>query len=388
MLSDYETIVAGLGAVGSAALYQLARRGVKVLGIDRFHPPHHRGSSHGETRITRLALGEGNHYVQFVLRSHEIWQELESETGKELYGATGGLFFGSQEGRTETHGAEDFLGATIRVAEAHGIPHEVLDRAAMGERFPQFRYPEDAVGYFEPSAGFLRPEACVAAHVEAAKQRGANIHSGEQVVRWERDGQGVRLITDKEEYACAKLVLCAGPWMPGLLPELRTLARTYRQVQFWFKPDGPPELFRPDRMPVCIRIPDSTSGMFYGLPVVGEDEGGLKIAGEQFEHTCDPDRLEREVTEAEKQHMYELASPSLRISRDCVRSVACQYTVVPDYDFVIDRLPEADNIWIASACSGHGFKHSAGVGEALAGLVAEGTTPFDLWPFRLSRFQD
>jgi sarcosine oxidase len=375
-----------LGAMGSATMYQLARRGVRVLGIDRFHPPHDRGSSHGDTRITRLALGEGEQYVQFARRSHEIWRELEEATGRTLLRQVGGLIYGSTRSRSEAHGSADFLQTTIAVAQRHGIPHEVLDAAAMRERFPQFHFRDDELGCLEHTAGFVHPEACISAQLEMARRLGAELHEGEQVTAWESTGNGMRVSAGKGCYQASKLILCAGAWLPGLVHELGARARVFRQVLFWLDSDGPHEQFDPEHMPVYIRVPDSDTPMFYGFPAINGPAGGMKIAGEQFEQASTPDKIRTEVSTDEIKAMHALASPHLRIGPNCIRSVACKYTVTPDFGFVIDHHPGTDRVWLASACSGHGFKHSAAIGEALAEVCTIGSTSFDLSAFELGRF--
>jgi sarcosine oxidase len=383
-----DVIVAGLGAAGSAALYQLGRRGVKAFGLDRFRPPHDRGSSHGDTRITRLALGEGAQYVQFARRSHEIWRELEAATGRTLFREVGGLYFGSTSRCGQAHGAVDFLQTTIDVARQHHIPHELLDAAALKKRFPQFRFRDDERGCLEHTAGFVHPEACIAAQLEVAARLGAEIHTDEQVTSWKTSGDGVEVQTDRGCYTAGRLILTAGAWLPMLVPELATAARVFRQMLFWFEPEGMHELFTPERMPVYIRVPDSGTNMFYGFPAIDGPGRGLKIAGEQFDQTTSPDEVKPEVSANEMAAMYTVASPHLRITSRCVRTVVCKYTVTPDFHFVIDHAPSTERVWFASACSGHGFKHSAAVGEALAELVSDGRTRFDLSPFRFARFAD
>lgn len=380
-MSRPDVIVVGLGAVGSAALYQLARRGVRALGIDRFQPPHDQGSSHGETRITRLAIGEGAPYVQFVRRAHQTWRELEAVTGRSLLCSVGGLVFGSAGTCGAAHGRGDFLETTIEVAEKHGIVHEVLEGAALGNRFPQFRWRGDERGYFEPEAGFVRPEECIAAQLESAARLGAEIVTGERVMAWKSSGAGVEVTTERGRYEAAKVILSAGSWLPSWMPALRERGGVYRQVLFWFEPDGPHEIFTLERMPVFIHVAEKQEEMFYGFPAIGGPGGGLKIAGEQFNRETAPDDLQREVAPGEAAAMHALAAPHLRITSRCVRAVACKYTMMPDFKFVIDRYPESEHVLFASACSGHGFKHSAGVGEALAELAVNGATQFDLSEF-------
>ena len=369
--------------MGAATTYQLARRGVNVIGIDRFTPPHDQGSSHGDTRITRLALGEGAQYLPFARRSHEIWRELEAATGRTLFRQTGGLVFSSLEGRSPAHGNTDFLQTTIGVARRHHIPHEVLDASTMARRFPQFRFAGDETGCFEPSAGLVHPEACIAAQLELAREMGARLITQTQVRRWQADGSGVVIETDSGRVRADRQVITAGAWLPDLVPELRPLTRICRQVLYWFDLDHSTQAFESEDMPVFIRVPDSRADMFYGFPAVNGKQGGLKIATEQFSTTCEPDHVNRTVTPAEAQAMHELASPHVRILPRLLRSAVCKYTITSDFHFLIDRHPESPNIWLASACSGHGFKHSAAIGEALAQQVTQGRSDCDLCAFTI-----
>jgi sarcosine oxidase len=377
-----EVVVIGLGAMGSATLYQLAKAGVHALGIDQFQPPHNRGSSHGETRITRLALGEGEAYVPLVKRSHEIWRELESATGSSLLHQVGGLIFAGSNGRKAAHGAEDFLKTTCEVAAKHQIQHERLTTDEMSERFPQFKFHSGESGYYEPEAGYVRPEACIQAQLDQARILGAGIRFNESFHSWRKDGEGFCIKTDQCTYRTERIVLTAGPWIGKLVPEWQPVTRTYRQLLHWFQTDGPKDMFSPENMPIFIRVPDATHSMFYGFPELGGSGKGLKIAGEQFDIPCNPDLLDKTVTSEETQTMFESASTHLRIRAKCIRSVACQYTVTPDFGFLIDHHPENNKVWIASPCSGHGFKHSAGIGEVLSKALTENTTPDTLSPFQ------
>jgi sarcosine oxidase len=383
---SWDAIVVGLGAVGSAAVYQLARRGVRVLGVDRFHPPHDLGSSHGETRITRLAVGEGEEYVPLVRRSHAIWQELEQATGRTLLRSVGGLFFGPGGERGETHGAADFLETTIRVAARHGIPHEILDATALEQRFPQFRYRGDEVGYYEPEAGFVHPEDCIAAQFQEARRLGAELRLGQPVEGWRETGSGGAAVDVGGRMESAeRLILCAGAWMGEMVPELAPRLQVYRQVLGWFEPEGAPELFSEDRLPVFIRVPGRGESMFYGFPSVTGGTAGVKVATEQFETLGTADRIGPEVDPGEPARLHAVLAPHLRISPRCVRAVACKYTVTAGFRFLIDRMPGSDRVWVASACSGHGFKHSAAVGEALAEMSIGGRPAFGEGVFRWQR---
>ena len=386
MQASADVIVVGLGAAGSAALYQLAKRGVAALGIDSFQPPHQHGSSHGDTRITRLALGEGSHYVPLARRSQEIWRELESASGRHLFRRVGCLIYGSRTTRSAAHGAADFLRTTVDVARQHGIAHELLDATALRLRFPQFRFCDDDYGCFEPSGGFVHPEACITAQLDQARRCGARTHTDERVTGWTSSAGGIEVTTNRATYTADRLILTAGAWLPALVPVLTDHVRVCRQVMFWFVPEGDHASFTPERMPVYVRVSDTPGRMFYGFPAIDGPGGGLKIAGEQFERADGPDEIDPEVSADEEAAMYARAAPHLHIGARCVRAVVCKYTVTPDFDFAIDHPPETERVWFASACSGHGFKHSAAVGEVLAEIIVSGKTRFDLSRFSLDRF--
>lgn len=374
-----EVIVAGVGAVGSAALWQLARQGIRALGLDPRLPPHDHGSSHGETRITRVALGEGEVYVPFVRRAHELWRALEEATGETLFRQIGGLIYGPAGGGG-AHGVGDFLARTIEVARSQSVAHEILDARALAARFPALRLGGDELGYFEPSAGILHPEACIRAQLDLAQRAGARLSVGERLVSFTSTGDRVLVETDRGRHEAGGLILTAGAWLPGLSQGAVT-ARVYRQVLFWFEPEGPAEWFGPDRLPVYIRIPGSRGVMFYGFPVVPGGTLAVKVAGEQLEESAEPDAIDDRVSAEEIRGMFEHAAPHLRLTERCVRTAVCKYTVTSDFRFRAGPHPEHPRVWLASACSGHGFKHSAAIGEALAELAAGGRSTLSLEPF-------
>jgi sarcosine oxidase len=380
-----DVIVVGLGAMGAATLYQLARRGVRALGIERFHPPHDRGSSHGESRITRQAIAEGAEYLPFVRRSHEIWRGLEADTGESLLWAVGGLFLSRQAGMVRHHGQLDFVGRTTEVARRHHIPHEALTAAQVLERFPQFRLVGDEVAYYEPGAGLLRPERCVAVQLDRARAHGALTRTGEMVRRIAPDSSEVRVTTDITTYVAGSAVIAAGAWLPALLGDpFPKLLGVYRQVLYWFAPHDP-SAFAPGRFPIFIWTHGpSEQEHFYGFPVISE---GVKLATEQFVETTDPDQVRREVsrTEITSMHARHVRDRLLGVSDRCLRAESCLYTVTPDFRFVIDEHPDSARVIVASPCSGHGFKHSAALGEAIAERVSTGRSALDLAPFSLAR---
>ncbi|TPE60606.1 N-methyl-L-tryptophan oxidase [Sandaracinobacter neustonicus] len=370
-----EVIVIGLGAVGSATAWQLARRGVKVLGIDRWHPPHAMGSTHGETRITRTAIGEGEQFVPLVRRSDEIWAELEERNGP-LGLRCGALIIGAEGGSTVMHGRPGFVAGTVAAAQAFGVPYEVLTAAECRRRFPAFHPADSDLVYYEPGAGMLFPERCVVAQLDAAREAGAMLRTGEQMLRYENISGGVRITTDKGVYEAAEAVLAAGAWSPGFAPTALARTSVTRQLLHWLQPQHP-ALFEAGRCPVYIWAHGPTSDdSFYGFPLVpGAEANGVKIADEQFLNPIDdPDHVNRDSSDAETDalHADHLDGRLSGLGRTALRRATCLYTSTADAGFILDRLPGTDAITLVSACSGHGFKHSAAVGEQVALMVHEG----------------
>jgi sarcosine oxidase len=382
----YDVVVAGLGAMGSAATYQLAKAGVSVLGLDRFQPPHAVGSTHGDTRITRVAVGEGLAYVPLVRRSHEIWRALEQESGVEILSQRGALVM-APPGRGAMHGSESFLDHTVAAARAHGVEHELLDTAELAARFPQLSLAGDEHGYLEPGGGFVRPERAVEVQLRLARERGATIAVDERVLGYDDRGTHVAVRTTHGTVEASSLVVTAGPWVPELVPELAPAVRIHRQVLFWFDVRDPSSYPAMRDLPVYIWWPGTDrSEMIYGFPMLDGPSGGAKVAREQYDVATTPDAVPRDVTADEIEEMYEhrvrLRLPAL--SGRCVKSRVCLYTVTEGSRFLIDRLPSMPNVIVASPCSGHGFKHSAAIGECLAQLATQGGSAIDLSPFALT----
>ena len=381
-------VVIGLGGVGSAALYQLACRRKRVLGLDQFEPPHALGSSHGDSRITRQAIGENVAYSPLALRSHEIWRELERATGDELLMITGGLMMASDESTEIFHGTSKFLDQTIAAARKYGIAHELLDSRDIARRFPQFQLDGSEVGYYERGAGVLRPELCVAAHLKQATARGASVHTNERVVALEPAAGETALSvrTEQETYEAGTVVLAAGPWLPRFCPPawLRRI-RVTRQVMYWFRPEHELD-FRPGTFPVFVWI--SGNRFLYGLPWLDGAAAGVKVATEQADVETTADTVDRTVSSAEiemfARDFLEERLPGL--TGECVRAETCLYTQTPGADFLIDWHPDMPRVLVASPCSGHGFKHTAALGEVLADMI-DGRPPLvdpDLFSSRRS----
>jgi sarcosine oxidase len=381
-----DVVVVGLGAVGGATAHRLAVAGIDVIGVDRFAPPHEAGSSHGGTRITRLAVGEGDAYVELVARSHELWREAEAATGASLLVPCGGLVLGAP-GDGGQHGVGDFTAATIGVATRHGIDHEVLGAEEVRTRFPTFAVTDDVVAYFEPSAGYLRVEDCVATQLRLAERAGASLRRDEEVLAWSPRGAGVRVETARGTIDAGRVVLAAGAWTPTLVPELAPLLTVEREVQYWFEATAAHEALA--RLPIFIWFHDPAPGsLVYGFPAVDGVGGGVKVATETYGSPTDPTTVERRVSpdEVATFHRSHVAGRLPLLSSRCRRAVVCLYTVTPDFGFVVDVVPECDRAIVVSACSGHGFKHAPAIGEAVAHEIAAGVRPRSLAPFSLDRF--
>lgn len=386
MSESFDVVVIGLGAMGSAALYQLARRGVKVLGIDRFHPPHHLGSTHGETRITRQGIGEGEAYVPLALRSHEIWREIEAETGSDLLHTVGALIISHPDDAVERPGRTSFFRRSVDAAKRFGIPHEVLDARAIRERFPHILPDEAEVAYYEPGGGFLDPEACVASNLTLAARFGARTRLDTIVTGIKDAGTGVILDIAGEKLAAGEVVVSAGAWAGQLLgTPFSDLLKPTRQVMHWFEIEPQAaDIWR--RSPVFM-WPHGENGddFFYGFP--SRDGLSFKTADEFYGPGSDPDRIDRTVPEADSRRMFDahLKGRFRGLTGTRTKAVTCLYTATATGTFLIDRHPALENVLAVSPCSGHGFKHSAAIGEAVAEMITQGQSTIPLDAFSLGR---
>jgi sarcosine oxidase len=327
-------------------------------------------------------------YVPLAQRSHQLWREIEHETGADLLTTNGVLIMASPGLHVRHHGKTGFLETTIEAARAFSIEHEVLSAAEIGARFPQFRLAGDETGYFEPSGGFLRPEAAVTAQLQLARRLGAVIHSEEMITGYTQQGEGVSLTTTRGRYDAGVLVLAIGAWVGEMLgkPYAGSFAIS-RQLLHWYAVAGPVDDYLPDRFPVFI-WDDHGSG-FYGFPAVGGKSGGVKVAAETSLDSATVADVRRDVSAAEELELYDAVIKDRipGLARECIRAVSCIYTTTPDGDFVVDRHPEHRSVMVLSACSGHGFKHSAALGEAVAAEIFGETARVDLTPFRFDRLR-
>jgi len=367
--------VLGLGGMGSATLFHLARRGVRVLGLERFDVVHEYGSSHGLTRIIRLAYWEHPTYVALLRRSYELWRELETLSGERLLHITGSVDAGPVDGSI-------FSGA-LKSSELHGLPHEVMDGGELQRRFPGYRLPKAMQCLFQPDGGFLLPERCNVAHVAQAQARGAEVHCREPVLDWGAGSGRVWVRTARARYEARRLVICAGAWASKLVPDLNGLAVPERQVLAWLQPERP-EYFQPDTFPVFNLEVDE--GRYYGLPsflVPGFKFGKYHHRGE----TVDADSVNREPEPEDEEllrtfarrYFPDGAGPTLMLK-------TCLFTNSPDRHFILDLHPDHPEVAIAAGFSGHGYKFCSVIGEVMADLAQRGETRHEIGFFGLGRF--
>lgn len=371
----YDAIVIGLGGMGAAACYHLARRGLRVLGLERFDIPHAYGSSHGVTRIIRLAYYEDPAYVPLLRRAFELWRELESGCGEQLLHVTGSLDASDPEGAV-------FRGS-LRSCQMHDLAHEVLTSAELTARYPAYHLPPAHLALLQPDGGYLLSERCIVAHVVGAQAAGADIRARAPVLAWEPAGDGVRIATDAATFTADRLVIAAGAWIGKVAPTLASLVQPERQVLAWLQPTRP-ALFAPSRFPVFnLAVPE---GRYYGFPICSVP--GFKIG--RYHHRqepADPDTMDREPNAADEALLRQFAARYFPAGAGPTMALrTCLFTNTPDEHFILDRHPDHPQVILASPCSGHGFKFCAVVGEILADLVQRGETAHDISLFRLSRF--
>lgn len=360
----FDCIVLGVGGVGSAALYHLARRGGNVLGLDRFPPGHDQGSSHGHTRVIRLAYFEHADYVPLLQRAYELWEELEEQHGESLYVQTGVLEMGPPDG--------EVLSGVKKAAQQHRLDLSELSAADVQRQYPGIRLPEEWVGLFEPRGGYLLVEDCVRAHADEAVKHGATLHTGEVIERWVIDGEGVVVHTDRATYRADRLIVTAGAWTPQLLQSLGVNLTVRRKPLLWYRTTTSDYRIE-SGFPVWLF--ETPGGIFYGFPEL--DARGVKAA----EHTSglpveDPLTLDRQLLPVDRQPVETMLQNHLPgVSLDNRHHTVCMYTMTPDEHFIVDQHPAHPQVCFTAGLSGHGFKFATVLGEVMAQMALDGATP-------------
>ncbi|MDJ1159818.1 N-methyl-L-tryptophan oxidase [Chelatococcus sp. SYSU_G07232] len=370
----YDVIVVGIGGMGSTTAWQLARRGQRVLGLERFDIGHGMGSSHGHNRIIRRAYFENPRYVPLLDRAYALWREAERAWGEQLLFVTGGLDAGPENSRV--------VQGSLASCREHGLAHDVLTAGEVARRFPGWRLAEDHIAVYQADAGFVASERSILAHVSMAIAAGADIRAREKVLAWEPTATGVRVTTERGVYEAGRLVLSAGAWIGDFVPSLAAQVVPERQVLGWFRTSDP-SLFALERFPVGIL--SDAAGHFYVFPQWGIP--GFKIGLYHHLHeTGHADTLSREPTARDEAVLRDGVRRFFPAADGPVLALkACLFTNTPDEHFIIDRLPDLPQVIVASPCSGHGFKFASVVGEVLADLAMDRRPAFDLSLFALER---
>ncbi len=371
----YDCIVLGTGGVGSAALYHLARRGVRVLGLDQFPPGHDHGSSHGDSRIIRLAYFEHPDYVPLLHRAFDLWQQLQDQITTDIFHRCGVLQVGPTDGNV--------IGGLTRAAELHDLRIERLSEQDLADRFPGFAVDQGLSAIHDPNGGILRVEDCIRSHISLAKEAGAALIVGEPVVAWQSVGDGVRIDTTQSSYLCSRLVITPGSWAPALLPALADHFRILRKSLFWFDNESPSYRLS-DNCPVFLF--ERGEHTFYGFPQL--DDRGVKVAdhagGRVFRTPQKADRA-IDTTELEAVSLF-LRQCLPDVGHQLNHHVTCMYTMSTDGHFLVGQYPGKTNVHFAAGLSGHGFKFAPVLGQALADLTIDGRTSLPIGFLSPDRF--
>lgn len=365
--SSFDVIVIGVGSMGSAACYCLAKRGYKVLGIEQFDITHEFGSHAGQSRIIRKAYFEHPDYVPLLERAYQNWKEIEQHTGQQLYYKTGLLYAGNS--------TNEIIKGVKLAASLYDIE---LDNINDNFYF-QFNFPKNFEILFEPDAGFVTPERSIRLYTNEAKRWGATVNANEKVIEWKKDGDSVVVKTDKNIYRCNKLVITAGAWSGKMIPGFSGKIKVTRQFVAWIKTKNDAQ-FGLNNFPCWMIGDDDKHGCYYGFPLLDPERfgepAGLKLAHHFPSQTTDPDNVNRETTKEDIDNLKYCLDKYLPGTFDSVlHTKICLYGNSPDENFIIDKLPGyEENVFIACGFSGHGFKFVSVVGEILADLAIQGRT--------------
>ena len=381
--NSFDVIVIGVGSMGSATSYYLAKRGYKILGLEQFDISHEFGSHAGQSRIIRKAYFEHPGYVPLLERAYENWEALEWETGKQVYYKTGLLYAGNP--------TNEIITGVKRTAGLYNIDLDQMNIAAAADQFPQFKFPDDFEILFEPEAGFITPEKAIRLYASQAKKNGAAIHSNEKVINWEKERNTILVKTDKQTYQCDKLIITAGAWAGKMIPGLADRIKVTRQFVAWIKTKNDDQ-FELNKFPCWMISDDEKHGCYYGFPFLDTEKfgepAGLKLAHHFPNDVTDPDKVDRQATENDIENLkYCLDKYLPGVFDSILHTKICLYANSPDENFIIDKLPDyEENVSIACGFSGHGFKFASVVGEILADLAINGRSDLPIEFLNANRF--
>jgi len=381
--NSFDVIVIGVGSMGSATCYFLAKRGYKVLGLEQFDISHEFGSHAGQSRIIRKAYFEHPDYVPLLEKAYKNWNDLEQETGEELYFKTGLLYAGTSN--------NEMIKGVKQSAALYNIELEQLNNADTVKRFPQFLFPRNFEILFEPEAGFLPPERSIRLYASQAKKNGATINTNEKVIGWKKDGTNIVVKTDKNSYQCNKLIITTGAWAGKMIPGFSDKIKVTRQFVAWIKTKDDMQ-FALNNFPCWMVGDDEKHGCYYGFPLLDTkkfgEPAGLKLAHHFPKEVTDPDKVDRQATENDIQNLkYCLDKYLPGVFDSVLHTKICLYGNSPDENFIIDKLPGyEENVSVACGFSGHGFKFASVVGEILADLAIKDKSDLPIEFLNAKRF--
>lgn len=375
--------------MGSSACYYLSKRGYKVLGLEQFDISHELSSHAGQSRIIRKAYFEHSDYVPLLNSAYTNWKKLEEETGEQIYFRTGLCYFGSPD--------HPLIKGVKRSASLYRIEIEDLDASLAAKRFPQFKIPNEFECLHEPDAGFVTPEKIIKLYAALANKNGTAIHAREKVLHWEKEESGIVVKTDKDIYHCNKLIITAGAWTGKMIPGFQNKLKITRQFVAWVKlknacpTEGRENDFKLGNFPCWMIADDEKPGTYYGFPILPKEKfgepAGMKLAHHYPKDETDPNNVNREITQDDEENLkYVLNKYFPGTFESFLTSKICLYANSPDENFIIDKLPEHEDVVIACGFSGHGFKFVSVVGEILADLVIDGKTELSIEFLSAKRF--
>lgn len=379
----FDVIVIGTGSMGSSACYHLASQGYSVLGIDQYEVPHELGSHTGQTRIIRKAYFEHPDYVPLLELAYKNWNKIEEESDVQLYFKTGLLYFGESDNQ--------LISGIRGTSSKYKIKVDEFTSTQLENQYPQFNIPENYERMVEPDAGFLIPELSILVFLEQALQKGAVIKQNEKVLSYSSENSCIRVKTDKETYECKKLIITAGAWTGQIIPDLTPQLKVTKQMIAWVKPKKR-ESFELGKFPCWMVVPPKGKGLYYGFPFLPEDHfeppTGIKIAHHYPGDVANLDHVNRTISKEEEQNLIQFIAEFIPDGyKTLSASKTCLYTYSPDEHFIIDNLPENENVIIASGFSGHGFKFSSAIGEIVSDLAIRAGTEYQIDFLRASRFE-
>lgn len=371
-MAHYDAIVIGGGTMGTAAAWELGKRGLKALVLEQFEHVHTKGAHSGETRIIRHAYAEGPDYVPLVFRADDLWMELEALAGELLFHRVGAIELSAPGNNHAALARESAI--------EHGIPFEWLAMDDVRSRYPQFAVGDDWVGGFGDRGGFLDVERSLRAMASQARSHGVEIREHAKVEGWSASDSAVTVSVDGSTETADRLIITAGSWSNQVLGDAALPLRILRKTLFWLEVDDPAR-YTSDVLPVyIIGLPHHE---FYGFPIWGRP--GIKVAIHSGGDETNPDSVDREISAAERDEIVEVARIALHgVTGRVLHEATCLYTVSPDHDFIVDFALGTSNVVIGAGFSGHGFKFTPAIGELLVQMLYGEREPLPL--LSLSRF--